>query len=266
MPPSWYNLQAYAFDRPVQYKKLLVYPVLMENYFEFHSLVQSLLLEKNATVEGISKSYLEYLYILKVKGDEDYNLLKFDTLLKLCLRDENLAISYLYDENRKPIFKIYKNEEDARKDVNGDSYDFKDFNELRLLICEQNAIELPDEKIQKEVRDSMDEVTRMRAKLSNSIPPTLEDLVVCVSISTSLKPEEIAKLSIRKFGQIVQRIDSKLHYQIYLSASMSGFVKLDKNILKHWMSGIEINKFKDTMIEVESIKDKLSFDDKKKKI
>ena len=50
--PSWLNLQAYAFDRPLQYKKLKVYPVKMENYFEFHVWVRSLLLEKNTTIEG----------------------------------------------------------------------------------------------------------------------------------------------------------------------------------------------------------------------
>jgi hypothetical protein len=254
--PSWFNLQAYTFDKPIQYKKLLVYPARMEEYFEFNIYVSCFLLEKNTTVEGISKTYLEYLYLLASKKDEELNLSKFDFLLKLCLRKDDLETRYWFrDEDKKAVFS-----------VDGETYDSNDFDELRLLICEQNSVELPDETIQKEIRDSMEETKRLRAKMSGNIPPTLEDMIVCVMVSTSLSLEDIAKLSIRKFGQILQRADSKLHYQVYLTSAMSGFVEFkDKKILKHWMSGIESDKWGDTMINVETIKGKLTFDDKKKK-
>ena len=253
--PSWINLQAYAFDRPIGYKKLLVYPALMEKYFEFNVYVSSLLLEKNITVEGISKTYLEYLYLLNSRKDEDLNLLKFDALLKLCLRKEELTIRYLSPDG-KPIFII-----------EGEEYNSDDFDNLRLLICEQNDVELPDESIQKEVRDAMEETKRLRARMSGNVPPTLEDMIVCVIVSTNLSLEDIAKISIRKFGQILQRADSKLHYQVYLTSAVSGFVEFgDKSILKHWMSGVEKNKWGDTMISVETMKGKITFDDKKKKI
>lgn len=251
---SWVKLKAYAFDTPITYKTLTIYPVTMENFFEFKILVQSLLLEKNTTIEGISKSYLEYLYSLHQQGDKEQNLMRFDALLKLCLRDETIDIRY-WMENKKAIFKI-KNE----------VFDSRDFDEIRNIICEQNSEELPDETIQKEIRDSMLEARRMRAKLENIVPPSLEDQVVCIMASTNLKPEEIAKISIRKFGQLIYRVNAKLHYEIYLTASLSGMVTFkDKSILKHWMAGEEVDKWKDTMISVESVKDKLNFNDKKKK-
>ena len=218
----------------------------MENYFEFHVWVRSLLLEKNTTIEGISKTYLDYLYTLYADKDKDQNLFRFDALLKLCLRKENLEIKYNY-EAEKPIFIIEE-----------EKYTSSDFDELRLLICEQNDVDIPDETIQKEIRDSMDEAKRLRAKMSGTLPPTLEDQVVCVMVSTSLRPEDIANLSIRKFGQLLQRADAKLHYQVYLTASMSGFTEFkDKKALKHWMSGTESDKWKDTMISIETLKGKL---------
>jgi len=265
MSPSWLNLQAYAFDKPIAYKNLLIYPALMEHYFEFYALVQCFLLEKNLTIEGISKTYLEYLYILKKNGDEEFNLEKFDALLKMCLRLENIVIIYAYEENR-PVFIIYKNDSDANAGKNGDKYTSDDFNELRLLICEQNGVELPDETMSPEVRKSMEEARQFIAKRSGTIPPTLEDMVTCIMASTALKPDDIAKLSIRKFGQLLYRVDTKLHYQIFVTASMSGFVEFkDKSILKHWMAGVEKDRWGDTMIDVENMKGKLAFDDKKKK-
>lgn len=252
--PSWVNLQAYAFDKPIQYKKLLLYPVLMENYFEFHICIESLLIEKNRTVEGISKTYLEYLYFLENKGDENVYLLKFDNLLKLCLRNKELNIVYPLEKG-KFIFKIEE-----------EKYNSDDFDELRLLMCEQNLIELPDETKSAEVRDSIAEAKRFKARLNGLVPPTLEDMIACVVVSTNMKPEDIEKLSIRKFEQILQRADIKLHYQIFLTATMSGFVKFeDKSVLNHWMCGIEETKWEDTMIDIDVMRGKLAFDDKKLK-
>lgn len=259
MTLSWYNLQAFAFDKPVQYKNLLVYPVTMENYFEFQILSQSLLLEKNSTVEGISKTYLEYLCMLNNQGDEEQNLMKFDALLRMCLKIKDLMIIYTPKN-----FTIYKTEEDYKQHKDGDIYIFKDFDELRTLICEQNDVEIPDELINPDVRASMEKDKIFKIKQSGTIPPSLEDLVICIMASTSLKPNDIAELSIRKFGQLVQRIDAKLHYQIYLTSAMSGMVEFkDKSVLKHWMSGENKDKWKDA-VEFETMKSKIAFDDKKK--
>jgi hypothetical protein len=261
MTSSWLTLQAYAFDKPIQYKNLLVYPVKMENYYEFVIMVQSLLLEKNTTLEGIQKTYLDYLYVLTKKGDDDDNLLRFDALLKLCLRKKDLAIKYAYDDEtgEKPFFTIYQSGDDYKKNIKGDIYDPVDFDKLRLLILEQNDIELPDETISPAVRASMEEARRFKMRKSGTIPPTLEDQVACVMASTALRPDDIANLSIRKFGQLIQRIDMKLHYEIYLTSAMSGFVEFkDKSVLKHWMSGIDTDKWKDTTMSIEDLTEKLS--------
>jgi hypothetical protein len=246
--PSLYELQAYAFDKPIEYKKLLVYPVKMENYYEFLYYVQSLLLEKNSTLNGISKTYLEYLIWLQENGDKETNLANFDALLRMCLRKKNAEINFGRDAFGAFAFEMDK-----------ERYTPEDFDKLRLLICKQNDIEIPDESIQKEVRDSINEVKRLKIKQSGTIPPTLEDQVVCLMVATGLSSEEIFNLSIRKFGQLLKRVNAKMYYEIYLTASVSGFVEFkDKSLLKHWMSGEEKNSdFEDTMISIESLETKL---------
>jgi hypothetical protein len=245
---SLYELQSYAFDTPVQYNKLLVYPVKMENYLEFFYYIQSLLLEKNATLEGIKKTYLEYLIWLNENGDPDKNLGSFDALLRMCLRRLDAKIFFGRNIKGKAYFT-----------VDGIIYSSEDFDKLRLLICRMNDIEVPDETIQKQIRDAMDEVKRLKMKQSGTIPPTLEDQVVCLMVATGLGIEEVSNLSIRKFGQLLKRVNAKMFYEIYLTASTSGFVEFkDKSALKHWMSGEEEDaKMKDTTMSLETISNKL---------
>ena len=72
---------------------------------------------------------------------------------------------------------------------------------------------------------------------------SLEDQMICVLISTNMSLQDIYSLSIRKFVKILERVDALLHYKIYLSASMSGFVEFkDKSFIKHWMSDLTRNK------------------------
>jgi hypothetical protein len=244
---SLYELQAYAFDKPVDYNGLLIYPVTMENYYELFYLAQSLLLEKNSTLDGISKSYLEYLIWLQEKGDKELNLSNFDSLFRMCLKKKDAEIVYGRNASGQAGFK-----------VNGVTYSHEDFDKLRLLICNQNDIEIPDESIQKEIRDSIEEVKRLKMKQTGAIPPTLEDQVVCLMVATGLSSEEIYNISVRKFGQLLKRVNAKMYYEIYLTASVSGFVEFkDKSLLKHWMSGEERNDFEDTMMSVENLETKL---------
>ena len=83
--------------------------------------------------------------------------------------------------------------------------------------------------------------------------------MICVLISTPLKMEDIYKLSIRKFEKILQRVDAKLHYQIYLSASMSGMVKFEnENAIQHWMNDLsEKDKYADVKVDMDTMRNKI---------
>lgn len=88
---------------------------------------------------------------------------------------------------------------------------------------------------------------------------SLEEQMICVLISTSLTMEDIYKLTIRKFEKILQRVDAKLHYQIYLSASMSGMVKFkDDNAIQHWMNDLtKEDKYSDVKVDMDEMRNKI---------
>lgn len=223
----------YIYDNPVKYKELEFFPATMKDYLQFHWYAQCLTLDKNSSRDPkiISMTYLDYMYTSS--NPENPYFAYFDALLKIVLRKDNLNAQYGRNAKGKAIFVI-----------EGKEYSSTDFEEIKKIISEYNSLELPDDKIQKEIRDNMEEAKRLRAKMNGNVKmASLEDQIVCVLISTSMSLEKISSLSIRKFLKILERVDAKLHYEIYLSASMSGFVEFkDKSVIKHWMSDLTKNK------------------------
>ena len=64
------NIKEYDFylfyDKPIPYKDLLIYPVTMDKYLDFHFYINCLLLDKNSipNPEVISMTYLQFLYYM----------------------------------------------------------------------------------------------------------------------------------------------------------------------------------------------------------
>ena len=241
---SKYEL-SYIYDEPIKYKNLIIYPATVKDYIKFYFFSECLTLDKNSIsdVKIISMTYLDYLY--SVDTVENQYVAFLDALLRLVIRKPNAEIRYGRNQKNKPIFI-----------VDGDEYNSSDFEEIRQIICEYNMVELPDETIQKEIRDNMKKAQELRSKSSGKMA-SLEDQIVCVMISSNLNLEQIYGLSIRKFSKILERADAKLHYEIYLSASMSGMVEFkDKSFIKHWMS--DLTKPKLDLVPFEKIQDTMS--------
>lgn len=252
-----------TFDLPVPYRGLNIYPIKVRDYFMFNSYVSSLTIDKNSMGDPdiIRMSELEYVFFTAENNiNEQPYLLWFDRLLKLCLVEdesfekiEKSIQRYKYDENNKPYFLI-----------NNQKYFSNDFVEIKNIICEQNMVDLPDENISKEVRDSLEEAKRIKNK--NSSPGTLEDYVISLSTVTGWKPEYIYSMTVRKFIKSIRRYDNLIHYKIYLSASMSGMVEFkDKSFIKHWLNNLdEKDKYKDVSLGLDEIQSRLSFQEAKK--
>lgn len=237
----------YTYDEPVEYKGLKIYPAQMKDYYYFHVLVDILLIDKNSMpdVKIIQMSYLDFLYS---KHDETNKYIyKLDAILKLVMRDDEIDAKYGKDDKNRNCIKI--------KD---EFYYSEDFDEIKRIICEYNGVDMIDESVSKEVRDKMRESEDLRIRTNNNKMASLEDQIVAVMISTSLKLEDIKNLSIRKFIKILERTDHKLHYEIYLSASMSGFVKFkDTSFIKHWLSDLRKDKLSG-LVAYDDIKAKLN--------
>lgn len=250
--------QYYTFDRPVPYKNLLFYPVKMKDYYHLSFFASSLVLEKTADKNpmiAIPMSYLEYLFYFST--EENRMIYILDAMLRLSLgkmEDDNFYIRYGSD-NKKPTITIGE-----------DVYYPNDFDEIRTIITEQNDIELPDETIQKDVRDSMESARRYKAKMSGKKLATLEDQMVALSVYTGWPMESIYEMSVRKFKRAIIRADHILHQKIYLQSEMSGMVSFkDKSVLSGWLADINNrDSYSDVKVDLDSLKGKVDLSEAKK--
>ena len=250
----------YIYDSPVPYKQgeddeLLIYPALMRDYLKFHVFARCLTLEKNSVpdVKVISMSYLEYMY--SMCDEENQWISLFDGLLRLVLQKPDMKFKPFYDQQGKPFFSIDEH-----------VYNASDFDTIKEIIVEQNMYNLPDEMIQKEVREKMEEARRLRAKMNQMKMASLEEQIISVAINTGWDLEKIYNLSMRKFIKTLHRADHILHAKIYLAASMSGFVEFkDKSFIKHWLAEIDTDSNKDVTVPLEDVQSKINLSSAMKK-
>lgn len=243
------------YDQPIPYKSLLLYPITMKDYIDFHIYISCLLLDKNSIpdVNIISMSYLRYIYYEAGHGKKIY------------LQMLRLLLCMVLHKNTEDEIKFYvKNNNQAFFLIDNIEYNSNDLEEIKNIIFQQNCIDSIDETISKELRDEMLKAEEYRMRQSANKIGSIEDQMICVLISTCLKLDDIYNLTIRKFSKILQRVDHKLHYEIYLSAQMSGMVTFkDKDAIQHWMNDLtKKDKFSNVKVEMESIQQKVEGKDK----
>jgi len=241
MSPKNYDLY-YIYDEPIPFGgilgndddsgELFIYPVKMKEYLIFMTVAQLLLVDIYSIPDPqiIQMSYLEYIF--HTFKDEPIHITFIDLMLRMVLKlDDDTSIEFFRDKNKKPYLKI------------GEEIllDKEKFDEIRTIIIEQNLLEPPDDKISKKLRESMKDAERIRSR-QRGVMAGIEDQMIAVMISTGLKITDIYDMTIRKFMKTLERIDHKMHYEIYLSASLSGFVTFkDKNAIKHWLADLKKN-------------------------
>lgn len=256
-----------TYDLPVPYKELKLYPATMRDYISFNAFAQCLTLDKNSIPdpEIISMTNLEYIYSCTGENpSEQPYLIWLDRLLSICLKEdksfekiEESILRYKYDTkyNRNdPIFII-----------NDKPYGSEDFEEIKNIIAEQNMVELIDENISKEVRDSLEKARAFKRKISENKPASIEDYMIALSVATGWTLDFIYSMSIRKFTKSIRRMNNLLHYKIYLAASMSGMVEFkDKSFIIHWLSSLDDeDKYGDVSVSLEEMENKISFESAK---
>jgi hypothetical protein len=254
-----------VYDLPVPYRNIKIYPVTVKDYLLFNIYSQCLTIDKNSIPDPkiISMTYLEYIFRTTEENPIDYPyLIWFDRLLQMCLKDdktfekiEESIKRYKYDKKGKPYFTI-----------GDETYTPDDFDKIKEIIAEQNLVELIDENISKEVRDSLEEARAFKRKLSGEKTASVEDYIIALSITTGFALDYIYSLTIRKFIKSIRRMDNLIHYKIYLASSMSGMVEFkDKSFIKHWLTSLDDeNKYEDVTVDLQEMQDKVSFESAKK--
>lgn len=259
----------FIFDDPIPYKGLLLYPIKIRDYMLFLNLASCLMLEKNSikdpimAMKAISMTYLEYMDSLSSRDkagniEASSPLVLFVGLMSLVLgrKDDNsFEIIFDYGNDGRPIFEI-----DKKK------YDSVDFDEIKNIISEQNSLELPDEMKQKEVRDSIEAAREFKQRISGSKTANFEEQMIALALYSGWDLEKIYDMTIRKFISSISRANHMIMSNIYLTASMSGFVTFkNPDVLKGWLADLTVeNKDADVTMSVDNLQSKISFEDAKK--
>lgn len=256
-----------TYDLPVVYRNIKIYPITMKDYLLFGIYSQCLTIDKNSIPDPkiISMTYLEYMFHITEENPIEYPyLIWFDRLLSMCLKEDTTfekieesikRYKYTDDDKRKPYFIIGE-----------ETYTSDDFDKIKQIIAEQNMVELIDENISKDVRDSLEKARTFKKSLAGEKPASAEDYMVSLSIATGFTLEYIYSLTIRKFIKSIRRMDNLIHYKIYLASSMSGMVEFkDKSFIKHWLTGLDDeDKYGDVTVDLQEVQDKVSLESAKK--
>lgn len=243
---------------------LLIYPVKVLDYLNFHIAINCLAIDKNKIPNPkiISMSYLDFLFhLIETDLNGKFYAQMLIEIFNLCIKNENQNLQYFRDTNGKINLVLSINvsiiENNEEKIVKKEFIINKnDFDEIKKIILYQNIPCYDDTYIDPKVEQALQEAQEFMNKNKKKIC-SLEDQIICVLISTPLNQEKIYNLTIRKFSKILERVDYKLHYSIYKQVEMSGMVSFKEEI-DHWMCDLRKNKYSDiTAVEVDQLKKKI---------
>lgn len=181
----------------------------------------------------------EFNSIQKSEGNEEkldkdglaFNQRKFQLLSKLSMCDECGA-------QMREIFSIKNAENDAQKRlcIYNHEIEPKQFDEMIAIILHQNILDYDgDRYIDPNLKKDLELKARLQNK--NYSSPSLEKQLVCVSISSPYRMEELKEeVTLRKLSLMLKTIDAKNYYYAQVQGQMSGMVEF-KNEPNHWIFG-----------------------------
>lgn len=134
---------------------------------------------------------------------------------------------------------------DVRKDaetqklglyIHGRAITKDEFNRMRQIVLYQNFPDYVDESwVDPEVKKDHDEKMRLEQQ-SHDLHATIEKKVVCLSVTTNYKFEEIYDMSIRRFTLALSTVDDLINYKLLKTAQYSGLSGLPKDFkVDHWI-------------------------------
>ena len=88
----------------------------------------------------------------------------------------------------------------------------------------------------------------------NDLHASIEQKVVCLSISTQYKFAEIFDMSIRKFTLALAKVDELINYKLLKQAQYSGFASFPKDFkIEHWIYKPNKDMYGDSYRSLDSI-------------
>lgn len=248
----------YANDYPVPLKKdLVLYPVQVDLYFYFHLLVECLLLPHltSGDIKAISMSYFEYLCYRCIEKNDMMHIIYLSELLFIVLRKDRKYIDENGDEQDTVVIDLtHKKLQICGTEISNEEFDF-----MRKVILEQNAIEVPDETLPPDLVKAFKEKEEFRLKQSKVKMCSFEDQINVVVAQSSYRRDEIMTMTIRSFTRLLTRIDKIMSYEIstLLSPNME---KKDRDKIPHYMESIDTSlkeRYEKEFTDIQSLKEKI---------
>jgi hypothetical protein len=222
-----------------EYKGIKLHPFTMIDYELFEELISTLLFKKNKIpdIEIIKMSYLKFiLCVLPYLKDETSEIIfkdiseKLIQLLSYVFKTND--ISFISDKNNK-IY-IYIKILDKCFSINE-----KEFDDIKKIILNQNAIPTTDNLLHPDVEKELEEAMDYMARRQQQDDGNIEDLIT--SYKSEMHFEDynpIKNMTIYQFRKELKRLNLIKEYQIYKTAECSGMVTFKEKI-PHWMSHIK---------------------------
>lgn len=221
------------FELPIKYLGIMIYPVLMEDVFDFYRCAGVLMINpldfNDPKVAAMS--YLELVINLALFQEE----FKKNFINMLCLTmhitDNDIKIDSKED-NGLMNYSLLVQQDGEWKTINGNM-----FTKLKNLICFQNGLEILN------LRENQDVIRAKRAISQQANPdgaPSISDQVYSVAAEVGVDIGVIMKWSIHRFNETLKACDRLIHYKIYRSAELSGMVTFKNGIpVKSWLKSEE---------------------------
>ncbi len=283
---SYENTMNLAFDKPLEYKTLSLYPAKLFYYSIFSSADECLDVSRldERDLRLMRLPYLEYMYEKSLINEDfknRWNMLI--CILSIVLQEQSFDI---IRENGRLYLKVYQRSKDyellnkqykALQDKIIEEYseskkiddikeyatkmeEIKDkmfniitisseeFDEMRQLIMLQNDIK--PQHFNAETEKLLYEMKiKLKSTRKDNSYTTMEDLITIVSYSMHISNEEMENLTIRRFNRYLDIALSKDDYYMYKSLELSGAIKM-KSEIPHWIKHYEPKgKFDDVLVD-----------------
>jgi hypothetical protein len=236
-----------TFDESIEYNGIIFTPVKTQDYNEFYTFIHCMLQDKNSIpdIDIIKMSYLDYLFYLSKNEETSYMLAMLVSLICLCTNVELEEVKYFINQKNEHVLIL-----------NGIEFDKNKFMHMRGIICAQNDVDISIFELDPRVRQEILKTMELKNKSGGFEMATLEEQIICILISSNISLEQIKELSLRKFKKILNRIDHKMHYEIYTLGSLSGNIVLKQEI-PHWLATLEKSKFDQHISSYEDVQNKV---------
>ncbi|MFJ3388764.1 hypothetical protein [Lysinibacillus sp. NPDC086135] len=230
-----------VWGNPKYYRNIPVHPVQMEYIEQLYDAVQCLLIPKNTIQEPmiIKMSYLAFVIFISSDESNKHFFDKLVTLIKLISRSENIR----FDVDEKKKYSIVINDEIVIRE--------KDFDKIKVIIGEQNLIDVSDESLGSEFDKAKSEARAFMNKRNKKMADLEQQIIAykCVSKSSY---EDIKKMTIYQFRKELERYDLIKSADILQNAQYSGMVSFKEGTtIPHWLDQIETKNTDDDLVLTE---------------